>query len=403
MERKMRTASDPSRAEFSLVRGGLLYRLMLSIGLAHPDRRNTRRTALVLIGVTWLPMLGLALVEGRAVGGIVLPFVRDYAIHARFLLSLPLLLAAEPLVDARLRAMIRHFTGAGIVREESRAGFGAAVRRAERLRDWIPAEVALASAALASGLLALRYGFTADVPSWQMTQVGPGGRATLAGLWYAIIANPIYLFLLYRWGWRFIIWSGLLWRISRLDLRLIAIHPDLAAGLGFLEVGQIAFASVVLAISVPVAAIAANAVVYEGQALRGLSTGLAIFAVVILVVVLGPLVIFAGRLIQAKRSGLIEYGALASDYTRSFDDKWVRHTHDPEEQILGSPDIQSLADLGGSFEVVRRMRVTPFGMQLVAVILLVALLPFLVLALVVAPAEEVMGILLGIAGRLIRG
>ena len=81
--------------------------------------------------------------------------------------------------------------------------------------------------------------------------------------------------------------------------------------------------------------------------------------------VLGPLLVFSPQLAAAKRAGLREYGTLAQRYVREFDRKWLRGGAPPDEPLVGSADIQSLADLGNSFEVVKEMRWVPFTMPTV--------------------------------------
>ena len=78
-----------------------------------------------------------------------------------------------------------------------------------------------------------------------------------------------------------------------------------------------------------------------------------ILVIFLMCVVLGPLLVFAPQLAQAKRLGEREYGKLAERYVREFDAKWLRGGAPPNEPLVGSGDIQSLADLGNSFEVVR--------------------------------------------------
>ena len=56
-----------------------------------------RIVAVVLIG--WVPLLVLALAQGDAWGGgIAVPFIKDVEAHVRFLVAVPLLVAAELLV-----------------------------------------------------------------------------------------------------------------------------------------------------------------------------------------------------------------------------------------------------------------------------------------------------------------
>jgi hypothetical protein len=52
--------------------------------------------------------------------------------------------------------------------------------------------------------------------------------------------------------------------------------------------------------------------------------------------------------LRAKRHGLLEYARLGSEYTGDFDRKWLREARPAEETLLGTADIQSLADLSNS-------------------------------------------------------
>jgi len=83
------------------------------------------------------------------------------------------------------------------------------------------------------------------------------------------------------------------------------------------------------------------------------------FVAFFVVVILAPLLLFTPQPARAKREGLAEYGTLATTYVIDFDQKWM-HGNPTNEQLLGSGDIQSLADLGNSFAVVREMRAVPF-------------------------------------------
>jgi hypothetical protein len=55
---------------------------------------------------------------------------------------------------------------------------------------------------------------------------------------------------------------------------------------------------------------------------------------------------------------------------------------------LGTGDIQSLADLGNSYEIVREMRVVPFGLQDVSRLALATAAPLSPLLLTIFSFEE---------------
>ena len=106
--------------------------------------------------------------------------------------------------------------------------------------------------------------------------------------------------------------------------------------------------------------------------------------------VLGPLMVFRPKLAAAKREGLREYGTLAQRYAREFDHKWLRGGAPADEPLIGSADIQSLADLGNSFEVVTGMRLVPFTMRTVVQLAVVTLLPVVPLLLTMIPLKELL-------------
>ena len=56
---------------------------------------------------------------------------------------------------------------------------------------------------------------------------------------------------------------------------------------------------------------------------------------------------------------------------------------------MGSPDIQSLADLDSSFAVVREMRLVPFALGDVLLLVGAAALPVVPLLLTVMPLDEI--------------
>lgn len=102
------------------------------------------------------------------------------------------------------------------------------------------------------------------------------------------------------------------------------------------------------------------------------------------------------RLMQAKRTGLHEYGILASNYVNEFDKKWIRGGASGNEPLVGSGDIQSLADLGNSFQVIREMKPIPFGRDTIVQLVFLTILPGMPLVLTLIPLEDLVTKLIGI-------
>jgi hypothetical protein len=117
--------------------------------------------------------------------------------------------------------------------------------------------------------------------------------------------------------------------------------------------------------------------------------------VFLLCVVFGPMLAFSPQLSRAKRRGLLEYGALAESYVRQFDGKWLRGGAQ-SEPLMGSADIQSLADMGNSFAVVRTMRLAPISRDAVLELAACVLVPLIPLLLTVMPVEALIKKLIGV-------
>jgi hypothetical protein len=232
--------------------------------------------------------------------------------------------------------------------------------------------------------------------TWYATSSTGHSQLTLAGIWYGYVSLPIFQFLLCRWYFRIIIWARFLWQVSRIELNLIPTHPDRLGGLGFLSKTVYAFALLAVAHGTLVAGALASRIFFVGAALpqyKMLIGGMTIF---VLCLVFGPLMVFAPQLAKAKRKGLREYGTLAECYVREFDTKWLRGGAPVDEQLVGSADIQSLADLGNSFEVVRSMHIIPVTKEMILQIVIATIVPLIPLALTMMPLEELLKTLAGV-------
>ena len=288
------------------------------------------------------------------------PFLLDVEVHVRFLVVMPLLIVAELVVHQRMRFVVRQFLERNLIPESALTRFDAAIASAFRLRNSVLAEVLLIAFVYVVGVLIIwRHYMALATATWYATPTVEGSKLSLAGMWYGYVSLPIFQFLLMRWYFRMFIWTRFLWQVSRIELSLVPTHPDRVGGLGFLANTVYAFIPLAVAHGAMLAGLIANRIFYLGAALPEFKIEIAVLVVFLLCVVLGPLLVFAPQLAQAKRTGNREYGTLAERYVREFDAKWLRGGAPADEPLVGSGDIQSLADLANSFEVVRTMQIAP--------------------------------------------
>jgi hypothetical protein len=81
---------------------------------------------------------------------------------------------------------------------------------------------------------------------------------------------------------------------------------------------------------------------------------------------------------------------------REFDGKWLRGGAPADEPLVGSADVQSLADLDSSLEVVRTMRLAPVTKEAILRLVAATLVPIVPLGLTMMPLEELLKTLFGV-------
>lgn len=376
-------------SDFSLVLGGPLFQFYRRTNLSGDSLEKVRRRVVVIMAVAWLPPLVLSMIDGHGLpGAVALPFLYDIESHVRFLIALPTLICAELIVDNRLRPAVISFLERHIIVPEDLPAFHKAIASTIRLRNSFIVEITILVVVYTIGLWIWRSQVATDAMTWYALREASGLHLTLAGYWYVFVSIPIFQFILLRWYFRFFLWFQFLWRVSKLNLRLIATHADGAGGLGFLGSSTYAFGPILFAQGALLAGLIANRVLYLGENLMTFKLEAAGLLAFIVVFVLSPLIVFTPQLVRAKRRGLVDYGKLVSSYVQGFEEKWIGPRQYNEDELLGSGDIQSLADLGNSYGVVKEMRLTPFGLKDVMRLALVTAAPLLPLTLTVFSLEE---------------
>ena len=377
--------SEPE-VEVSPFLGGPLYRLYRRAGLLRTPLDLVGRRIAVLVAATWLPLFVLSFTAPA--GGV--SFLHDLEVQARFLITLPLFLFAEVSVDDRTRKVLQQFLERGVVPVEVRPKFEQLLGKTVRWADSRVIEILLVVFVYTVGHRLWRDQVALGQATWYAVPTPSGPHYTAAGTWLAYFGVPLFQFLLLRWYVRLFLWFQLLWRISRLDLRLDAAHPDHCGGLGFVGNGALGFAPLLFAQGAQLGGVLANRIFHEGMNLLSFKVEIAGVVVFFMMLFMGPYTVFTPLLIRTKRHGLRVYGGLAHRYVEQFRHKWIEGRPADSEPLIGSADIQSLADMGNSFQVVRGMRLVPFAWMTLAQLALFFLAPILPLTLTVVPLESLL-------------
>jgi hypothetical protein len=395
MDKKISYFEEP--ADFSLVQGGPLFQLLLRTGLLKPPTDLVTRRIVALLVIGWVPLLVLSVVAGHAFGGVAVPFLFDLGAQARLLLGVPVLLAADVIVHQRIRVVVRQFLDRGIVAPQDQPRFEGVIASAMRLRNSVIAELLVFAAAIIAGYFYWQRYISMGVPSWMELPINGRSQVTMAGYWYVYVSLMVLRFILFRWYFRLFVWAYFLWQVSRrVPLQLNALHPDRAGGLGFLAGSVFAYAPILIVHTISLSSTLGSKIWHEGAKLPQFKVEIAAWMIFLLMLAFAPLFFFMVQLAAAKRDALRDYGIVASRYVNDFRRKWFGSDERSDEPLVGTSDIQSLADLGNSFSVVQETRLLPFGYPTVLRLAILVAIPLLPLVLTMIPIEQLIDRALGV-------
>jgi hypothetical protein len=331
------------------------------LGILGEREGDVSGSVLALVAVTWLPMALLALGQ-RIVTGHFPPVVLRFEPHVRFLLTVPLVLMAGLVIRERIERCFRELLEAGYVPAKQRSRCEELVATAGRRRGSSVVVLTLALFAIAS--LGIQ-GPILDDSSW-------------AARWAHFVGLPIFRFVVLRELWHWLVWALFLADVSQLDLALVASHPDLGGGLGFLILPSEAFSVISFALAALISAQRASDLALLGVRLSVREANqLVAFAALMTLLALAPFLPFTGLLIDLRKRARLHWGAFIRNACATYEEKWVAPGRDRTDPQPGQEVVQSLADMSRVFESVDRTRPFPFSPQLVVLNALAAFIPML--------------------------
>lgn len=395
----MKPVENVDEKNFSIVLGGPFFQLMLKTHLTGNALELVKKRIFVILLIAWLPLFVLSIITGQAWGeGTNLPFIEDLEVHIRFWAAVPLMIIAELVVHQRIRIVVNQFEERNLIPPASLTQFRHAIASAYRLRNSIFAEVFILVLIYVIGYnVVWRQSMAVDTTAWfSEPSVGKGGHLSLAGIWFRYVSLPLFQFLFLRWYYRIFIWSRFIFQVSHIKLRLVPSHPDAMGGLGFLSNVAYAFMPLALAHGAVIAGMISNHIFHEGAALLDFKIPIIIVAVWMLMVVILPLFFFTSQLSDAKRKGSIDYGKFSSRYVQAFDQRMIQPTAAADDPLTYSHEIQGLADLANSYQVVEKMQIIPITRNDIIMLVVITIAPVSPLVLTMMPLSELIKMLTGV-------
>ena len=387
--------SGDNSIKFSLVSGGPFHSILARLGLLGPDKLPNWRTVVVLVLLAWAPPAVLAISQSLLHADYAgWDFFTDSTVYTRYLVAVTAMVATERFADGRVSVLVNQFLQARLVAPDAVDEFRTIVVQADQRSAQPLAEAILLIVALAGSWWSFYFVSTVSVSGWEEWTIGGETHLSWAGTAAELVGNPLFMFLVLRWFWRFLVWAQLLARTSRLPLKLTAMHPDRVGGLIFLGLFPGIFIGFVFALSCVISSSLVKTIALLGPSQQFVWLAIAAWVLLVVLVFVAPLFFFSMPIYRLREQALIEYGRLAQVHHQLFHDRWITYGKKTEE-LLGSPDPSSSADLNGCIQAVLDMRFMPLDWASLVQLAIAALAPFVVVVASRIPLAEVLKWIVG--------
>lgn len=375
--------------EFLIARGGPFYELERQIGLVHDRAQGAGRRVIVFVCLAAVVPVILAWAGGGVGHAVTLLTAPEFL--TRFILFIVICFQMEQRVEARLSAFLSRFDKSELLGDAQKAEGATLVARALKLRNSVVAEGACLVVAILASVTALRIRIVNGKTDWLMQDIDGQVQVGAGGFWLFTISSSIFWFLILRWLWRTVVWSLLLRWISRLDMRLVATHPDRTGGIAFIGHYPNAFAPLVFGLS----AVVATSVYREigGQTMDAATYGkiMALWLALVLVVFMSPLMFFAEPLQRLKETTLRHADRLDLRRQRDAERKvFSRNLIVPEDEAPITDEIPP--DPVAFRESANALRSSPFSIKGLLPLSMAALAPMLIAGATQIPLAELIKI-----------
>ncbi|MBA8880903.1 hypothetical protein [Phyllobacterium myrsinacearum] len=379
----------PVLGEFLVSHGGPFFELQRQMKLLRHNTLRVGPRAALFVALAWgVPFL-LGLPRNFSVEHSHGAYLADLGVWAKFFIGIGAFVLAEQQVEAGLKARLSHLVRAPIIAPTFIPTAATIVASTLRERDSRMAEFACLVLALFASILSFLNLHATEASSWAVEHLAAGNRVTLAGWWSICVSLPLFVFLLARGGWRHFLWARMLRKLAKLDLRLVATHPDGKGGLAFLGQYPNAYAIFVFGLSCGIASVVAKSLAQEDPSITTLSMLMSGWLAIIIGVFAYPLSAFTLPLLRLKEESLSLLGTQATQFCRSVERKTLGRNVFSDS--ASEPDTE-LSDPSKLYDATRKLSTILVDRSAVVPVAAAALIPFAVAGATKLPFKEVLSL-----------
>lgn len=384
---------EPAAKDYLAAHGGPFFELQRRLGLLHEQSLKSGRRALLFIALAWFVPLLLGLPRSFLTPDTPGSYLSDLGVWGRFVIGIGAFVLAEQQVERGLHVKLGQFLKAPLIAPAAVRPFAEAVATALARRDSRVAEAVCLVVAIAAAWTALVTTHAATESSWAVVVSPDGNRLTATAWWMVFVSQPMFFFLLLRGLWRHLVWAQLLRRIARLELRLVATHPDGNGGLGFLASYPNAYVLFIFGVSAAIGAVIAKHLLQESLTTTTFSIIASGWLVIVLALFAYPLSAFSKPLAELKEKSLLMLGTQATRYQRLNERKILGTNVVAASADEVQQQADDIADPSKQFETTRKLSAMLLSRSAIVPVAAAALLPIAAAGATILPYKEVFSVL----------
>ena len=375
LENALDSKSSADYKEFSLVRGGLIYFLTSVFRKKARPGRELKNTAIALALITWLPLCLLALFYGTlSDDNTTISFFEDFIVHVRFLLVIPFLILIEKTVD---KTFVEYIVNTdNIIPDAQQQDYNEMVNRLKKLTTSYLPEIIVLLTYYITIIINPTFLVLEDSMRNYLTYSGTD-TLNIAGWYNFIICVPIYLLLMFRWLWRWIVWFYSVIKILRFNIYVDPLHADKMGGLSYLNLVPLTLSFILAAPSAMLSAEIGIKIIYNNASFMSYSHLIIYYVLFSPIILYSPLLLFMLKLTNARREGILKFGSLIRKHNFEYVKKWLDPKSENKELILGALDHSSLADINGSYAPIEDFKLLPIDFKMIVISFIMNAIPYI--------------------------
>ena len=231
-----------------------------------------------------------------------------------------------------------------------------------------------------------------DVSTWAIQLSGDVRHLTLAGWWAVLVSNVIFSFLMLRWLWRHVVWALLLRDLARLELRLVASHPDGYGGLAFIGQYPNAYSTFVFAVSCVLGSAIAKGLQVGDVTPATYGSVMGGWLLIVLILFAYPLLAFRKPLMELKEHTFLASSALATQHHRAVErDVFGTNISAPEDAELMT--TQEVPDPSKVYAAAQKLSAYLISRSALLPLSAAALLPLVAAGAIQLPIKELLKVM----------